>query len=86
MLGFIVSTIAFFVAAYAIGQFLNSQDIQGGSSRKMFILVLATIASIGVGWLVDKMDGDADLPRPSVAEVIHSGDPMQMAKMLSGIN
>jgi hypothetical protein len=86
MLGFIISTIAFSIALYALNRRFDAQSLGSTQSRKVLVMTLATIFSIGVGWVVDKVDGDADLPHPSVAEVVQSGDPMQMIKLLAGMN
>jgi hypothetical protein len=88
MLGFLISTISFSVVAYALDRRLNSNAPDGIHSRKLLVFSIATIVSIGAGWLTDRLDGDAALPRKnvSVVEVIQSGDPVQIAKMLAGIN
>ena len=54
----------------------------------MLVMVIATIISIGTDWLVDNLDGDAKLPEKnrSFMEVIKSGDPMQIAMKLIGVN
>lgn len=86
MLGFVISTIAFSLAVYALNRYLDSHELDSNRSRKILVMTFATVVSIGAGWLTDKLDGDADLPHPSVAEVIQGGDPMQMAKILAGVN
>jgi hypothetical protein len=88
MLGFLISTISFSVAAYALDRRLNANAPDGTHSRKLLVFSIATIVSIGAGWLTDRLDGDAALPgkNVSVVEVIQSGDPVQIAKMLAGIN
>jgi hypothetical protein len=88
MLGFLISTISFSVAAYALDRRLNANAADGIHSRKLLVFSIATVVSIGAGWLTDRLDGDADLPgkNVSVVEVIQSGDPVLIAKMLAGIN
>lgn len=86
MLGFVISTMAFSLAVYALNRYLDAQSLDSNRSRKLLVLTVAVAISIGVGWLVDKLDGDADMPQPSMAEVIQGGDPLQMAKALAGIN
>ena len=88
MLNFIVSTIAFSLAAYALDRRFNAQAPEGTHSRKLLVFTVATLVSIGAGWATDKLDGDADLParNVSIADVIQSGDPVQIAKLLVGIN
>ena len=48
----IVSTIAFFVAAYFIKRWMDENDFPKGMTRSLTIFVLATAVSYGVGWLV----------------------------------
>lgn len=52
------------------------------------MLTAATLISIGAGWAVDKIDGDAELHQKdsSIADVMNSGDPVKMAKLLTGVN
>ena len=49
-------------------------------------MAIATIVSLGAGWAVDKLDGDAELHKndPSMMEVLQSGDPVKIAKLLVG--
>lgn len=86
MLGFIISTIAFSIAAYGLNRAFDTHGIEHGKSRNLVVLVFATVVSIGVGWIVDKLDGDADKPQKPMTEVIQSGDPVALTKMLIGIN
>ena len=86
MIGFIISTIAFLVAVSLLNRYLDAQDLGQHASRKLLVMVVATVVSIGAGWMADKLDGDANLPQKSMVEVLQSGDPVQMAKLLAGIN
>ena len=86
MLGFLISTIAFSFAAYALNRYFDAQELDSTRSRKILVMTAATLISIGVGWFVDKLDGDAALPQKSITEVIQGGDPVQIVKMLAGIN
>ncbi len=54
----------------------------------MIVMVAATFISIGAGWAVDQLDGDAELHKndPSLTEVVQSGDPVKIAKLLAGFN
>ena len=81
MLGFILSTIAFSIVAYAMNRYFKVQSIDQTNSHKMWVMVIATMISIGTGLLVDHLDGDAKLPEKKISfiEVIKSGDPMQIA-------
>lgn len=66
----------------------KAQSIDRTNSHKMLVMVVATVISIGTGWLVDIMDGDANLPEKNISfvDVIKSGDPMQIGMMLIGVN
>lgn len=88
MLSFLISTFVFFLAAYALNRYFDAQELDSSRSRKTLVLVVATFISIGAGWLIDKLDGDAALPQNnvSITEVIQSGDPVKIAKVLVGIN
>lgn len=51
-------------------------------------LMLTNLISdkLGAGWAVDQLDGDAELHKndPSMNEVLKSGDPIKIVKMLVG--
>ena len=88
MLGFVISTIIFSLAAYFLNRYLDAQGISSTGSRKIIVLTAATLISIGAGWAVDKIDGDAELHQKdsSIADVINGGDPVKMAKLLTGVH
>ncbi len=86
MLGFILSTIAFSIALQALNRHFGVEHEDKASSKKATVIVIATLFSLGVGWTTDKLDGDADKPQKSIAEVVKSGDPLLIAKMLIGIS
>lgn len=88
MLGFVISTIIFSLVAYFLNRYLDTQGISSTGSRKIIVLTTATLISIGAGWAVDKIDGDAELHQKdsSIADVMNSGDPVKMAKLLTGVN
>lgn len=88
MLNFLISTIAFSLAAYALDRYFNAKEPESRHSKKILVFSVATIVSFGAGWAVDKLDGDADIPGKSVSfvEVITSGDPVLIVKLLAGIN
>lgn len=88
MLNFIISTIAFFVAIFILNRYLDNMGIEQSQFRKIVVIVAATLISIAVGWVVDKIDGDAELHKndPSISETIQSGDPVGIAKLLAGIH
>lgn len=88
MLNFLISTIAFTVAVYALNRLFDTQTIASTHSRTMIVMIAATLISIGAGWYVDVIDGDAELHKndPLIAEVLKSGDPVKIAKILAGFN
>ena len=86
MLGFVISTIALFMATYALNRYFDTQGFNGTFSRKTIVMAAATFISIGSGWIVDKVDGDAEAPHVSLTDAIQDGDPLQIAKLLAGIN
>ena len=87
MLSLFLSAIAFFVAAFFINRYLDEQGLDHNMSRKMLVGTLATIISIGAGWVVDKLDGDVDASQKnaSLTDITQSGDPTQVLKVLSGL-
>jgi hypothetical protein len=88
MLNFIISTIVFSIAVYALNRFFHAQAISGTRSHTIIVMVAATLISIGAGWAVDELDGDAEQHKndPSIAEILKSGDPVKIAKVLAGFN
>ena len=87
MLNFFVSTIAFSLAIYVLNRIFNTHSASPRSIT-LTVMVVATLFSIGIGWAVDKLDGDAELHNndPSMIEIIKSGDPVKIAKLLIGFN
>ncbi|GBG12881.1 histidine kinase [Novimethylophilus kurashikiensis] len=87
MLGFIVSTITFSIVARLLTWQMEKQGAMV-PRQKFMVMVAATLISMGIGWGVDRLDGDADAPsrQLSVAQILHSGDPVLIAKFLIGIN
>ena len=87
MLGFVLSTIAFFAAAYLLNRYLDDQGIDKNFSRKLLVGTVATVISIGAGWATDKLTGEEDVPQKSISvtDAMQSGDPAQVIKALSGI-
>lgn len=53
MLNLILSTIVFFVAAWFINRYLDTQGIPKGMTRGVLVLVLASLVSWGAGEMVD---------------------------------
>lgn len=88
MLNFIISTTAFSIAAYALNRYFDVNAISDTRSRTMVVMIAATLISIGAGWAVDLIDGDAELHKndPSITEIVKNGDPVKIAKVLTGFN
>ncbi len=72
MLNFIISTAVFSFAVYGLNRFFDAQSVSGTRSRTMIVMVVATLISIGAGWAVDQIDGDAQLHKndPSMTEIV----------------
>ena len=87
MLNFLISTIAFSLAIYVLNRIFNTHSTSPRSIT-LTVMIVATLFSIGASWAVDKLDGDAELHKndPSMMEVIKSGDPVKIAKLLIGFN
>lgn len=88
MLNFVLSTIAFSLAIYGFDHYFKAKSVTKTDKHKFLVFVLATLISIGVGYLVDIVDGDFYLPKKDIAlvDVMKSGDPLLIAKTILGIN
>jgi len=53
MWNLIISTIAFFVAAWYVRRYLNEQGIPKGMTSKLLVFTLAFLVSWGTGFAVD---------------------------------
>jgi len=85
MLGFILSSIAFFVAIFFMNRYLDGLGVDKTFSRKFLVGLAATMISIGASWATDKLDGDAALPQNNIplADILQGkGDTMQLLKLL----
>lgn len=87
MLNFLISTIAFSLAIYVLNRVFNTHAASPRSVT-LTVMIVATLFSIGASWAVDKLDGDAELHKndPSMMEIVRSGDPVKIAKLLIGFN
>jgi hypothetical protein len=88
MLNFLISSIAFSLAAYVLNSYLHAKNIVSTQSHSLVVMLLATIISIGVGWATDQLDGEAELHKndPTFNEIVKSGDPVKLVKLLIGFN
>jgi len=86
MLGFILSTLAFSYAVVVLDRQLKKRGMGAAVKHKLFVALAATLLSIAVGWAVDEVDGDADLPQKkmSFSEAMHSGDAALIAGKIIG--
>ncbi len=66
MLSLLLSTLAFFAAAYWIKRYLDEQGINHGMTRNIVVFVFATVISLLVSAVVDKFD---DHPVNQMAEM-----------------
>jgi hypothetical protein len=53
MLSIVLSTVAFFLAAYFIKRYLEDMGIPKSMTRGVLVFCLALIISYGVAWIVD---------------------------------
>jgi hypothetical protein len=88
MLSFLISTITFSAAVYGLNIYFNAQNFTASRSRTVIVMFIATLISIASGWATDQLDGEAELHKndPSIIYVLQSGDPIQIAKLLTGFN
>ncbi len=88
MLNFLISTITFSTAVYGMNLYFNAQNLTASRSRTIIVMLVATIISIVAGWVTDQLDGEAELHKndPSMMQVVQTGDPIQIAKLLTGFN
>lgn len=70
MLNLIISTIAFFVAAWFVNRYLDEQEIAKGLTRGVLVFLLAFLVSWGAGEIVDwaqvKIEGPQAAAQDSV--------------------
>ena len=88
MLNFLISTITFSAAVYGLNLYFNAQNFTASRSRTVIVIFLATLISIASGWATDQFDGEAELHKNdlSMIAIVQTGDPIQIAKLLAGIN
>lgn len=60
-LNLIISTIAFFAAAWYVNRYLDEQGIGRGMTRGVLVFTLASMVSWGAGVAVDRIQG----PQPA---------------------
>lgn len=57
MASFLLSSFAFFIAAYFLRRYLEDMGIPKGMTRGLVITVVSMIVAYGVGWIVDRIAG-----------------------------
>ena len=55
MLGFVLSTLAFFAASYFVKRYLDDMEIPKGMTRSVVIFVAAALIAYGVAFVVDRI-------------------------------
>ena len=85
MINFVICTITYSLAAFLLNRTLKTHP-ESPRSITIAVVVVATLISIGAGWTADQLDGDAELHKndPSMMEIVKSGDPFKIFKMLIG--
>ena len=53
MLSLVLSSVAFFTAAYFIKRYLENMGIPKGMTRGLVVICLAVLISYSVAWIVD---------------------------------
>ena len=70
MLNFIISTGAFFVAAWLANRYLDELELAKSMARSLLVLVVASLVSWGVGemvgWTQVKIEGPHAAAQPSI--------------------
>ena len=80
MTSLIISTLAFFVAAWFINRWLDDNDISKGMTRGALVFALATLVSFISAAMVDWADTKIEGPQPAS---LASGDVTQILKALN---
>ena len=73
---------------YGLNKYFDAREHANKRSRTMIVMVIATLVSIGSGMAIDQLDGEAELHKndPSLTDVVRNGDPLKIAKLLTGFN
>lgn len=73
MLNLLLSTLAFFAAAWYLNRYLDEQGIGQGMTRGVLVLVLASLLSWATGaamdWVQVKIDGPQATPPASLPQL-----------------
>jgi phosphatidylglycerophosphate synthase len=86
MLDLILSTIAFFVAAFFLKRYLDEQGIEKGMTRGTLVFVLASAVSFGVSSATDWLEGTVGgKQHVASASQLQGGDVGQLLQSLSPV-
>ena len=77
MMNLVISTVAFFVAAWFLNRYLDGQNIPKGMTRTMLVFSLAAMVSWGAGEVVDWAQVKTEGPRAAAQT---SGELSQLLK------
>ncbi|TCV83380.1 hypothetical protein [Sulfurirhabdus autotrophica] len=77
ILSLVLSTIAFFVAAFYLRRYLDTQGVNKGFTRSVLVFLLATIVSIGTSSVIDFISTALEGEQSQVA----STDPLQISNI-----
>ncbi|GAO36028.1 hypothetical protein SCT_1426 [Sulfuricella sp. T08] len=80
MWNLIISTIVFFIAAWAIRRYLDEHEIPNGMTRGILVFVFASLVSWGAGEAVDWTQGKTGEPQAAAQT---SADLSQLLKAVS---
>lgn len=69
MLSLLLSTVAFFAAAWYLNHYFEQQDIAEGKARRIVVMVLASVVSFGVSEAISRLDPPPAKIKPIVAPV-----------------
>ena len=56
MLNLLLSTVAFFAAAWYLNRYFDQQDIIEGKARRIVVMVLASLVSFGASEAISRLD------------------------------
>lgn len=86
MLDLIISTIAFFVAAFYMNRYLDDQGMNKGMSRSVLVFLIASVASFIVPMAIDFVSDEiGGHKKTASADTLQEKDVPQLLKDLSAL-
>jgi hypothetical protein len=73
----LVSSVAFFIAAWYIRRYLDEQGIPEGATRSLLIFTLASLVSWGSGELADLLQGNRPAARADQSQLLKAAQTQQ---------